>query len=254
MGERSFVLAVGNRVAVVDTDVWQLFDSKGKKVDAGKIESGGVRLDRASGNVVPDELRPADGRADSRIAVGHGGMVVSAGGNAVHFGERTIDGKFEAFDVAVDASDVACVLVRQGKELALWTVPLASGGAGGGGIGRQKILGPARRALGPPVLGKRLRVYLLDTGLLAVSLDGKKLWERRGLLPTGGVSITADDVVLVADGSHVLGIEPRGRAEELWKDKEAVFVTPPILNSQGLMLLASTDRLHAIAFAAPSRP
>jgi len=118
--------------------------------------------------------------------------------------------------------------------------------AGNATIGRHK-LGARRRSIGPPVLGKSMRVVVLDTGIVAFGLDGKKLWEHRGV-PTGGVSITSDDQVLVADGNKVLAIDRKGRTTELWSGADVVFVTPPVINAEGLLLVASSTSLHAIAF------
>jgi hypothetical protein len=102
--------------------------------------------------------------------------------------------------------------------------------------------------LGPPVLGKSLRVLVLDTGLVALGLDGKRIWERRGV-PSGGVSITADDHVLVADDGKVLAMDPKGRATELFALPGVVFVTPPILDASGVLFVASGQALHALSFS-----
>jgi hypothetical protein len=246
--DRSFVLTAGNRVAVVDGDAWQLFDTWGRRIGQGKIEGGAVRLDRAGGTIVADDTRPTDLPARTRVA-SHAGLVVTVDDGAVHAGERSIEGKFEAFDVAIDEAQVACVPVRQGKDLVLWTIPLVASGS----IGRQKIPFAARRALGPPVLGKRLRVLVLDTGLVALGPDGKKVWERRGFAPSGGVSVTADDVALVADGGRIFAIDPRGKSEEVWghpgdPDRDVVFVSPPILSGQKVLYVVSGSSLHAIVF------
>ncbi|OJY22333.1 MAG: hypothetical protein BGO98_37770 [Myxococcales bacterium 68-20] len=238
----SFVLAAGNRVAVTGADGWALFDTDGRRLDAGKTDAT-VRLDRASGVVVPDETRSADLPADAKTAL-HKGLVVMVNGGGVHVGERAIEGSFDAIDVAMDGAGTACVVVRQSEDLVLWTVPLASGG----GIGRQRIIGGGRRALGPPVLGNKLRVFVVDTGLLARGLDGRRVWERRGA-PTGGISITSDDHVLVADGGKILAIDSRVRVTELFSAPGTVFVTPPILDARGVLFVASGQSLHALSFS-----
>jgi hypothetical protein len=238
--QASFVLAAGNRVAVAGADAWVLFDTSGHRLDGGRIEAGGVRLDRASGLLVPDDTRSADLPADAKVAAKNG-LVVMVKNGAVHVGERALEGRFDALDVAIDEAGFACVVVRQGDDLLLWTVPVSSGT----GIGRQRIPGSARRALGPPVLGKSLRVVVVETGLVALGLDGKRVWEHRGL-PTGGVSITADDHVLVADNGKVFSIDPRGRVSDLFVANGVVFVTPPIINVAGTLFVASGDSLHAL--------
>jgi hypothetical protein len=247
--EAAFVLTAGNRIAVTGNEAWSLFDSNGRKVDAGKVDGGGgVRIDRASGSIVADETRSVDTPVDARVAA-HNGLVVMVKNGGVHVGERAIEGRFDAFDVAIDDKEIACVVVRQADDIFLWTVPLAASGS----IGRHRVLpawlGGARRAVGPPVLGNRLRVLVLDTGIVALGLDGKRVWERRGV-PTGGVSITSDDHVLIADNGKILALDPRGKVIEVYssRDKDVVFVTPPIINAAGLLLVASSEALHALSW------
>lgn len=244
--QASFVLAAGNRVAVAGAEEWVLFDTRGRGVDRGKIEapSGQVRMDRAAGTIVPDETRSVDLPADAKVAA-RNGLVVLVKNGGVFVGEKAIEGKFDAFDVAIDDLGYACVLVRQADDLMMWTVPVDNKGS----IGRQKLPGvnARKRTLGPPVLGKNLRVVQLDTHAIALSLEGKKVWERRGV-PTGGMTITADDHVLIANDGKVVAIDPRGKTTELWSSKEATFVTPPILNASGMLFVASGESLHAISF------
>src|SRR6185503_9632647 len=102
------------------------------------------------------------------------GLVATVTPGSVAIGERTIEGKFDAFDIAIDENDVAWVVVRQGTTLMVWTVPVSAEAS----IGRHKIPGAAKRGIGPPLIGKRLRVLPLDTGFVALGVDGKRVWER----------------------------------------------------------------------------
>mgnify|MGYP001038461348 CR=1 FL=1 len=243
-GQGTFVLAAGNRVAVTGPDGWVLFDTNGRRAGEGKSEGREVRIDRVSGMVVEDETRSPDLSPDVRIA-SHERTVAMVKNGGVYVGERAIEGRFDTFDVSIDdGSKVAFVPVRQGDDLVMWMIPLDANGS----IGRHKIPGRAKKVLGPPVLGKRLRVLVLDTGILALGLDGKRVWERRGV-PSGGISITSDDHVLVADGPKVSAIDPRGRETEIWSGGDVVLVSPPILDASGLLLVASEEALHALAFS-----
>ena len=146
-------------------------------------------------------------------------------------------------DASIDDDGNLDIIVRQDRDLALWTTPLA-----GGSVGRIR-LGPWRRdrADVPPILGKSVRVVVLDDRIIAVARDGKTLWERKGAL-TGGATITSDDRLLVASDAKVLAIEPSGRAIEIASAPKEVFLTPPILTASGLLLVASGATLHAYAF------
>jgi hypothetical protein len=237
----SFVLAAGNRAVVMGTESWVLFDTKGVRIAGHEMEAPNIRIDRASGAVVPDDTRAPDLPPDSKVAA-HDGLVVMVKNGGVYIGERAIEGTFEPFDLAIDDKGNANVLVKQKDDLAIWTVPIAPNAA----IGRHKI-GAKRRSIGPPVLGSKLRVVVLDTGVAAFALDGKKLWEQKGV-PTGGVSITNDDHVLIADGNRVVSVDHKGKKLEIWSAPDLTLVTPPILNAGGLLLVASGTFLHGVAF------
>lgn len=237
----SFVLAAGNRAVVMGTDSWVLFDTKGVRIAGHEMDAPNIRIDRASGAVVPDDSRAADLPADSKVAA-HDGLVVMVKNGGVFVGERNIEGVFEPFDLAIDEKGIANVLVKQKEDLALWTIPIASNAA----IGRHKI-GPKRRSIGPPILGPKTRVVVLDTGIIAFGLDGKKLWEQKGV-PTGGVTITNDDQTLIADGNRVVAVDHKGKRLEIWSAPDLTLVTPPIINASGLLLVASGSFLHGVAF------
>lgn len=237
----SFVLVAGNRYAVAGLDAWVLFDGRGRRVGAGKSATS-VRLDRASGAVVTDDARSADTPADAKVAL-HDGLAVMVRSGGVYIGERAIEGKLDALEVAIDESNLACVVVQQNNELSMWTIPIGANG----GIGRYRIPGRGGRVVAPPVLGKSVRVLVMDTGIIAFGLDGKRLWERPGV-PTGGVTISSDDQVLIADKAKVVAVDSRGRATDLWAGKNVIYKTPPILTAMGVLLVASQQLLHAITF------
>ena len=87
-------------------------------------------------------------------------------------------------------------------------------------------------------MGKVVRVLVLDDRLVAIAPDGKTLWERKGAL-TGGVTITADDRLLVASDAKVLAIDPAGHATEIVSAPKEIFLTPPIVTGAGLLVVAS---------------
>jgi len=250
----AFVLAAGNRVAAVGRIGYALFDDRGVAVDKGALDPAvaDVHVDRGSGAVVasPDpRVDRLDGAAHAAV---HGETVAVASPGSLRVIDRggevrsIIDGAFDALGLAIDAGGVAHALVRLDGELALWSAPLTVGS-----LGRQR-LGKLRRSRAetPPVLGKELRVLVLDDRILALGNDGKKLWERPGAV-TGGVSVTADDRLLVANDGVVLAIDPAGRASKVVDAGRAtVFVTPPILTASGLLVVASGTALHGFAFDA----
>lgn len=244
----AFVLATGNRVAVLGSASFVTFDRQGHEVDQGNVDPAIARFDRASGKVVAadgEDVPPGEVR--QRYAL-HDGAFATAAMRMVKVtpkaGEpKVLEGDFEGLEVAFDDEGIAQFVVRQKNDLMLWSVP-----SGAGSIGRTKLGvagGVGLRA--PPIVGRSLRVFVLADRMVAVGLDGKRKWERKGAV-TGGATITGDDVLLVADAGRILAVDPTGKATELVAEKDLVFVTPPILDASGLLVVASGKTLHAYAF------
>jgi hypothetical protein len=277
-----FVVAAGTRIVVqgrpsgaptARQSAFVLLDTRGRKIATDTLGGDLVRLEPAAGQMygiggtelpsafrlddgsrTPDKLGPDDPRAvQGSLAVraaSHDGAHVYVQPSGVEIDLRSkgeqrsvVEPPVEPLDAAIDDDGNAQLIVRQDRDLALWTTPLA-----GGSVGRIR-LGPLRRdrADVPPITGKTVRIVVLDDRLVAVAQDGKTLWERRGAL-TGGATLTADDRLLVASDAKVLVIDPSGRATEVASAPKEVFLTPPILTGSGLLLVASGTSLHAYAF------
>jgi hypothetical protein len=278
----AFVLSAGTRIVVEGRSSgsptarhgsFVLLDTNGRRVQTGVIGGDLVHLRPAAGTFVgigasemptaytlaagtpgPDALGPNDLRGlpgalavrvasheGTQVTVLRSGVQVEPAGGG---GPRTVvEPPVEALDAAIDDEANLHVLVRQEKDLALWTTPLA-----GGSVGRVRI-GPFRRdrADVPPILGGAVRVIVLDDRLMAFGRDGRLLWERKGAL-TGGATLTADDRLLIATDAKVLAIDPAGRATEIAAAPKEVFVTAPILTGGGLLVVATGSSVHAYTF------
>lgn len=212
---------------------------------AWQLADGSRGPDKLSGS---DDPRSASGSLATRAAA-HGTTHVFLQANGVEvyvrpdYPRTVVEPPVQPLDAAIDDEGNLHVIVRQAPDLALWTTPLA-----GGSVGRVRI-GPLRRerAEVPPVLGKAVRVIVLDDRMVAIARDGKTLWERKGAL-TGGATITADDQLLVATDAKIVVVDPAGRTTELASAPKEIFLTPPILTAAGLLLVASGTTLHAYAF------
>ncbi|MEA2747812.1 MAG: hypothetical protein QOI41_1955 [Myxococcales bacterium] len=256
-----------------------LLDTRGHRIAGDLLAGDLVRLEPAAGKFYgiggsemptafqlsdgsrgPDKLGPDDPRGvQGSLAVRaatHGATHVFIQEAGVEIDDRAAgrqrtvaEPPVVPLDGAIDDDGNLHLLVRQGaasgqsSDLALWTTPL-----GVGSIGRIRI-GPLRRdrAAVPPIVGKSIRVVVLDDRLLAIAPDGKTLWERKGAL-TGGATLTADDRLLVASDGKVLAIDPSGRATEVASASKEIFLTPPIVTGTGLLLVASGNALHAYGF------
>lgn len=234
-------------------DLVHLRPTAGIFFGVGATESASAHT-LAAGTLVPDALRGADlhdlrgpnatsvvSHEGTRVTVQPSGVEIEpVGGGAPR---TVVEPPVEALDASIDDLANLHVLVRQDKDLALWTTPLA-----GGSVGRVRI-GPLRRnrADTPPIVGGTLRVVVLDDRLVAYGRDGRLLWERKGAL-TGGATLTSDDRLLVASDAKILAIDPAGRATEIASAPKEVFLTAPILTANGLLVVASGSAVHAYAF------
>ena len=256
-----------------------LLDTRGRRIAGGVLDGDLVRLEPAAGKFygiggseAPSAWQLADGaHASDKLATDdprsvQGALAVRAashGSTHVFMQEAGVEIDDRAagrqrtvaeppvvpLDGAIDDDGNLHLLVRQGAasgqnaDLALWTTPLAVGS-----IGRIRV-GPLRRdrAMVPPIVGKSVRVLVLDDRLLAIAPDGRTLWERKGAL-TGGATLTADDRLLVATDAKVLAIDPAGRTTEVVSAPKEIFLTPPIVTGTGLLLVASGSALHAYGF------
>jgi hypothetical protein len=276
----AFIVTTGTRIVVQGRpkgpaskrqSPFVIVDTEGRRVGDDAFPGELVRLEPASGKLygiggtelpgawlladasfTNDKLGPEDPRtvqgALAVHAAAHDGahVFLQASGVEVDVGGRqrtVVEPPVQPLDCAIDDEGNLHLVVRQAGDLALWTTPLS-----GGSFGRIR-LGPLRRdrADVPPILGKTVRVVLLDDRMIAVGRDGKTLWERKGAL-TGGATISEDDRLLVASDAKLLAIDPSGRAIELASVPKEVFLTPPIITGGGLVLVASGVSLHAWAF------
>jgi len=278
----AFVVSAGTRIVVqgrpfgpatARQSAFVLLDTRGHRIAGDLLDGELVRLEPAAGKLYgiggaappaawqladgahgPDKLGADDPRSvQGSLAVRaatHGGTHVFMQDAGVEIDDRVagrqrtvVEPPVVPLDGAIDDAGNLHIVVRQDRDLALWTTPL-----GTGSTGRIRI-GPLRRdrSAVPPIVGKVVRVLVLDDRLLAIAPDGKTLWERKGAL-TGGATLTADDRLLVASDAKVLAIDPAGRATELVSAPKEVFLTPPIITGAGLLLVASGSALHAYAF------
>ena len=278
----AFVLTTGTRIVVQGRPTgaatarqtpFVVLDTRGVRVGNDLLPGEHVRLDPLQGKLygvggaeLPSAWKLADasysadklGADDPRSVLGalavrataHDGTHVFITKTSVEIDARAagqqrtvVEAPVQPLDAAIDEEANLHVIVRQDRDLALWTTPLA-----GGSVGRIR-LGPLRRdrADVPPILGKGVRVVILDDRMTGIGPDGRTLWERRGAL-TGGATLTSDDRLLVATDAKVLAIDPSGRTTEVLSAPREIFITPPILTASGLLLVASGSRLHAFAF------
>ena len=103
------------------------------------------------------------------------------------------------------------------------------------------------RMVTPPVIGLDHRVYLVtDERIHAFSEKGEALWESRPGVRPGGVTVTADNRVLVSAGSDLCIYDNAGHCTLLQRFEGENLSTPAIISTNGNLLVAAEGNLYAL--------
>jgi hypothetical protein len=265
--EPLYVLAASNRIAVVSTRELRLFDARGRRAGFAVIDDdalvmmdpdvGSVHTVSKEGAMASFKLDDATVQGDRQkalyepaVAAYRGTVFVAREGKSIRVwdvhdpkGRVVLEGNFEPLEVAIDLDGIAYLVVRQGHEISLWSVPLA-----GGSIGRVKLPSrPGDKIVAPPILGKDVRVVRFEDRIVALARDGKVLYTRPGAI-SGGATMTADDKLLVAHEGSITAIDSQGRATDIVTDRSSRFLTPPIVVGGPMLLVASAKALSGYTF------
>jgi hypothetical protein len=103
------------------------------------------------------------------------------------------------------------------------------------------------RMVTPPVIGLDHRIYLVtDERIHAFSEKGEALWESRPGVRPGGVTVTADNRVLVSAGSDLCIYDSAGHCTLLQRFEGENLSTPAIISANGNLLVATEGNLYAL--------
>jgi hypothetical protein len=103
------------------------------------------------------------------------------------------------------------------------------------------------RMITPPVIGLDHRIYLVtDERIHAFSEKGESLWESRPGVRPGGVTVTADNRVLVSAGSDLCIYDSAGHCTLLQRFEGENLSTPAIISTNGNLLVATEGNLYAL--------
>lgn len=94
----------------------------------------------------------------------------------------------------------------------------------------------------PPIVGYDHTVYLLTSNrIYAVGDNGKSRWTASVSGGIAGAVITADDYLVVTEGTEVAAYDAKGERTLLFRGEQ--FLTPPIISAWGEILVASKSSL-----------
>jgi hypothetical protein len=149
-------------------------------------------------------------------------------------------GKFVPISLSLDSQRNIYVIVHESDKLALWGVTPA-------GVRFLSVQLPELdRILAPPIIGYDNRVYVVAPDqVIAVESPSRVVWQR----PLGGAVgavVTADDQLLVSDGTRVLAFHRDGKGRVLFTSGSDLLVTQPILTAAGELMVASAKWLYCV--------
>jgi len=100
----------------------------------------------------------------------------------------------------------------------------------------------------PPIVSYNHRTYILGTDrVMAIGPSGKLAWVRPLKTTRASAVVTADDQLLVSDGSELIVFDEAGKRRVLQTFVNDVLTTPPVLSSGGEILVASERRLYCLS-------
>ncbi|MEP6904232.1 MAG: hypothetical protein ABJA66_21110, partial [Actinomycetota bacterium] len=77
--------------------------------------------------------------------------------------------------------------------------------------------------------------------------SGLCLWEYQTDNPIAGAVVTAENQLLMSDGSELGVFEANGHYRTLYKFKDESLQTPPTLTSRGELVVATDKKLYCLA-------
>ena len=158
---------------------------------------------------------------------------------------RALTGKFDPLALSTDPLKRVYVLVRTENVTALWMVTFEG----------ERVFSfaiPAELQVGafPPIVGYGHQVYLFaGSRVVAIAPSGALLWEHELQGGFGGAVVTAEDQLLVSEGSCVSAFDIKGQRRTLYRLTDESARTPPVLTSTGGLLVATERNLYRLTTA-----
>jgi hypothetical protein len=87
--------------------------------------------------------------------------------------------------------------------------------------------------------------------ILSVAPDGKLNWMRSAAGSIAGAAISADDLLLTAEGNALTAWDAQGQRRVLYEFTGEALATAPALTSDGDLLVATRTALYRLSRAKP---
>lgn len=152
-----------------------------------------------------------------------------------------LEGTFEPLSMSLDEAGRIYLLVRSEGQGALWALSPEG----------QRVFSASIADMPdfptPPVVGYDHRVYVrTKQRVVAFGADGKVAWELPSPGKLAGLTVTTDDQIVMAAGSQVLSVDPKGDQKLLMDLAGEKLSTPPVVRSDGAILVASESKLFCL--------
>jgi hypothetical protein len=174
-----------------------------------------------------------------------GGRLVLAGADRVYFFGQDLrlhnlwTGSFRSFFMSLDEAGGVYLVV--GPTVRMWKLTPEARRAWEVSL-PQSAIWPVQ----PPIVGYDHTVYLVsEKQILAISWDGRVLWQKPGTGPIKGAFVTANDLLVTTEGSQIAAWNLAGERKLLF-DAGEPLTTPPVM-TEGHLFVASSRHLFSVA-------
>ncbi|MFN0105506.1 MAG: hypothetical protein ACKV2U_25890 [Bryobacteraceae bacterium] len=184
----------------------------------------------------------------TKLAVAvHGERIVAAAPGAVYITNwdleavQAIEAAFEPVSMSLDETGRIYLVAAKEEKTSLWVMNAA---------GERSYIwdfppgaAPPRT---PPIIAYDHTVFLAGGRVIyAIGTDGKLNWSRTTTGAIAGAVVTANNYLLVSEGSEIAAYNLEGKRQSLFKFEQELL-TAPILTAPGQVLVAGAGRLYCL--------
>jgi hypothetical protein len=154
-----------------------------------------------------------------------------------------LQAEFTPLAMSIDEASRVYLLVQTKAGLELWVVTKDGKRVLSSVLPQDMRVNPT-----PPIVSYNHRIYILGADrVMAIAPSGRLAWVRSLKTARASAVVTADDQLLVSDGSELVVFDESGKRRVLQTFADDVLTTPPVLSSDGEILVASEHRLYCLS-------
>lgn len=155
--------------------------------------------------------------------------------------QRQFTGKFHPLFLSMDELPRLYMIVQVESGLELWVLSHT---------GERILRWPMPSGFepsAPPVVGFDHAVYLIGPHrLIAIDPSGTIRWDQSQESEVAGAGVTPEGNLIVAAGANLISYDATGKRTLLFTVPDDVFVTAPVIDEKGDLLVAGRRRLYCL--------